>query len=279
MNYISIADAYRTAGISNEVIKEDDVLQHIYAAENAVLRDTKNIYWDRKLENQTVSSAADNSLTQLNAQWAINKFSNCYIWIFKGKGKDQIRQVTTNTADTINIDRDWDENPDDTSRFRIFYVPEQFNPFLELTLDGTDTNTMIFDYYPIVLVEKLVSNDIEISVDKLLIWNKVGRIRINQGAEYSLFFGKLPQKVEINYWYGVDYLPYEIKRLVELKAAIQMLSQQMGGTYNVPSTISLPDSSISIGQAYINIKTSQDTMIAEYDKLLEKTVKIYPVFG
>jgi hypothetical protein len=52
----------------------------------------------------------------------------------------------------------------------------------------------------------------------------------------------------------------------------------MGGTFDDPSSVSLPDMTVSVGQAYINIRSSLETLKEEYNELL-KTIKVYPVFA
>jgi 3-oxoacyl-[acyl-carrier-protein] synthase II len=59
-------------------------------------------------------------------------------------------------------------------------------------------------------------------------------------------------------------------------AAMQALEQQIGGTYDDPSSINLPEMSLTIGQAYINIRGALSALREEYDMLLTKYIKIYP---
>ena len=52
----------------------------------------------------------------------------------------------------------------------------------------------------------------------------------------------------------------------------------MGGTHNIPSTYSLPEGAVTIGQAYINIKGTWDTLMREKTALELKIIK-YPSFA
>jgi len=273
MSYVTVQDVYRTSGLREQVISYADVLEHIKVAENDICRITKNIYWLAKLNSANVSSATDNTVTVDDAGWVAEDYSNNYVYIYSGTGTGQIRKIITNTDDKITVDRDWITNPDSTSYFKIFYVPEQFNPFREDIFDGNGMSYIYLPYYPVKVVELISIDDNEIT--DYYKWEKTGRIQL-KGLKFT---PSNPQNVLINYWYGVDFLPFEVKRLVELKAALQIMGQQMGGTFDVPSTVSLPDASLSIGQAYINIKSSMDELHKEYEYLLSKVVKVYPVFG
>ncbi len=52
----------------------------------------------------------------------------------------------------------------------------------------------------------------------------------------------------------------------------------MGGTFDDPSSVTLPEATVVVGQAYINIRSSLETLKEEYMALL-KTVKVWPHFG
>ena len=273
MSYVTVQDVYRTSGLREQVISYADVLEHIKVAENDICRITKNIYWLNKLKSANVSSSTDNTVTVDDAEWIAEDYDDNYIYIYSGTGTGQIRKIITNTDEKITVDRNWTTNPDSTSYFKLFYVPEQFDPYRQDVFDGNGMNYIYLPYYPVKVVE-LLSID-GTATTEYYKWEKTGRIQL-KGTTFNV---STPQNVLINYWYGVDFLPFEVKRLVELKAALQIMGQQMGGTFDVPSTVSLPDASLSIGQAYINIKSSMDELHKEYEYLLSKVVKIYPVFG
>jgi len=61
-------------------------------------------------------------------------------------------------------------------------------------------------------------------------------------------------------------------------AALKGLMAQAGGTHNIPSTYSLPEGSLTIGQAYINIKGAWDMLNKEKIDLESKITK-YPYFA
>lgn len=279
--YVTTTEVYRTSGISASEVSVVDVTNQIAAAEVIICRMTKNIYWKNNLNAQSVTSAGNTTVVQMGAGWTVNDFRAQYIWVYSGVGIGQIREIESNTSDTITVTRAWGTNPDNTSLFKIFYVPTDFNPYKYETYDGNGQNTFYLPYYPVKYVESLSIGYVPVVVNPTLLWliEKTGKIQFKPTCPTQYFSNVYPQEVTIGYWYGVDNLPYDVKRLVELHAAIQILAQQMGGTFDDPSTVTLPEMSVSVGQAYINIRSSLETLKEEYTELVNKYIRIYPVFG
>jgi len=281
--YVTTTEVYRTAGISSNEISVVDVTNQIAVAETIVCRMTKNIYWKSNLVNQSVTSAANSSVTQTGAGWTVNDFAGQYIEVVSNLGVVQIRQILSNTSDTITVDRNWSVNPTNTSTFKVFYVPGDFSPYKDEVYDGSGLNYQFLPYYPVNSVESLdivyPSSTISVTPSKLYVYPKTGKIQFMSTAETQRFDKTYPQQVSVAYWYGVDTLPYDVKRLVELKASMQVLSQQMGGTFDDPSSITLPEATVTVGQAYINIRSTLESLKEEYDELVSKYIRVYPVFG
>jgi hypothetical protein len=281
--YVTTSDVYRTSGITSTEISTNDVTAHILRAENAICRMTKNIYWNIILNEQSASAGGASTITSAVGGWTVNAFTGLYVWVYSGGGSVQLRKITSNTADTLTVDRAWTTtNPDNTSKFKVFYVPANFNPYVDDVYDGSGFNYMYLPYYPVKKVETLAvgyptPTSTAPSTD-LFLWEKVGKIQFKPTSQVQNFLKTYPQEVDISYWYGVDNLPYDIKRLVELQTTFQILGQQMGGTFDDPGSIGLPEVNISVGQAYINIRSSLETMKEEYKELL-KQVKTWPVFA
>lgn len=279
--YVTTTDVYRASGITSTEISTSDVSAQILRAETIICRMTKNIYWKINLDNQSATSATANTIVKTAAAWAINDLVGQYVWVYSGTGSTQLRKIISNTADTITVDRDWTTtNPDNTSKFKVFYVPADFNPYVSDSYDGNGLRYLYLPYYPVKKIESLTvgQTPVTITVTNLYLWEKTGKIQFKQGAEASVFSNSYPQEVTASYWYGVDNLPQDIKRLVELHASIQILAQQMGGTFDDPSSVSLPEATVTVGQAYINIRSSLETLKEEYTELLS-TVKIWPQFA
>lgn len=278
--YVSSTDVYRASGITSTEVSAADVIEQIKRAEVIICRMTKNIYWKIWLDAQSATSGAAATITKTGASWTVNDYVGQYIYVYSGTGAGQLRKILSNTADTITVDRNWAVNPASASIFRVFYVPADFNPYQDVQLDGSGLTYMYLPYYPVKVIEGLAigATPVTVTPSYVYLWEKTGKIQLKTTAEVAYFSATYPQEIDIQYWYGVDHLPQDIKRLVELHAAIQILGQQMGGTFDDPSSISLPEASISVGQAYINIRSSLETLKEEYNELL-KQVKIWPIFA
>jgi hypothetical protein len=291
MGYITSNDVYRAAGISSSVIPITDIDSQIQEAENIICYETKNIYWKHELDAQLASSGDTtlgvSTITKTAAGWTVNAYADMFIWVYSGTGSGQIRKIVSNTATIITVDRVWATVPDNTSYFRVFYVPPNFNPYYspdnnpgDVPLDGNDLGYYYLPKYPVQKIESLSIQSTAVTVSTgIYLWNKTGRIQLKSGAEYGRFTSNPPQGINISYWYGVDGLPYEIKRLCELHCSIQVLGQQMGGTYNAPGSVSLPEMTVSVGQQYINIRSTLETLKEEYNELIKTVIQVYPVFG
>lgn len=275
--YCTTSDVYRTGGITNTEIPEVDVVDFIEEAEAHACEVTHYVYWKYNLEDQTTNSATGTSLTQTGAGWTANDFVGQYVYITEGTGSGQIRKVVTNTTDTLNVDRAWSTNPDTTSVWKLFYVPPKYNPYRQEHKDGNNQSYFFTRYTPLREVEQLVIGSTTVTPTNLYKYDLSGEIKFRSGAEASKFSASEPQNIHLKYWYGQEELPYEVKRLVMVTAAISTLQAQMGGTFDDPSTIGLPEFNISIGQAYINIEGTVRRLEEEYQKLI-KLVKIQPIF-
>jgi len=281
--YVSTGDVYRTSGITSTEISSADVSTHILRAENAICRLTKNIYWKIAYDKQTATSGTINTITKTGSGWTVNDLAGLYVWVYSGTGSTQLRKILSNTIDTITVDRDWTTtNPAAASLFKVFYVPADFNPNCVDSYDGNGLAYLYLPYYPVKKIETLsigYTSPVSVTPSTLYLYEKKGQIRLSSTSQAQSFDNTYPQEVAISYWYGVDYLPQEVKRLVELQASFQILGQQMGGTFDDPSTVTLGDLNVSVGQAYINIRSSLETIKEEYDNIVASMVKIYPVFG
>lgn len=280
--YVTTTEVYRTSGITATEISVVDVTNQITKAETIICRMMKNIYWKMNFDAQIVTGSSNNTIDAAGSSFTISALVGQYVWIYSGTGSGQLRKITGNTATQVTVDRNWLVNPTSGAQFKIFYVPSDFSPFVEDTYDGNGLRYFFVPYYPVKVVESLAivtpSGSVSVTPSNLYLWEKTGKLQFKTTAEASIFGNAYPQEVDISYWYGVDNLPQDIKRLVELHAAIQILAQQMGGTFDDPSSISLPEATVSVGQAYINIRSSLETLKEEYTELLSK-VKIWPVFG
>ena len=289
MTYVSANDVFRVTGLSNVAVDTLDVSYHIQEAENIVCLLTKNIYWNRELDNQLATGGANTTIVKTGSNWITNSYANMYVWIYSGLGSSQIKKILSNTNDTLTVENAWITNPDNTSYFRIFYVPFQFNPHIQASYDGNGQNYYYLPFFPVNQIDGLTIAGSVIPLTNILSWNnpgwKTGRIELKSASINNVYpsYGQFPilprQGIVVDFWYGVDILPYEIRRLVELQAGIQTLSQLLGSKYEIINSVGLPEFTINYGNPHTNIRGTIDDFQQEFDRLLTKIVKVYPVFG
>jgi len=277
--YCTTADAYRTAGITSSVIPADDVTQFILEAEEEVDRITNTTYWAVG-DSGTATSSTNDTIVQSTKSWTVDDHINDYVWIYSGTGSGQVRLIEDNDATSLTVDEDWSTNPDTTSKYRIFHAGKNPHiPSSEGMYDGDDTTIFYLPKYPLRQLVSVTIDGTSVSPSYIYQYPNMGKLMLNlDSSEVSYFTSKKAQKNVFEYWFGVYPLPLEIKRLTEMLAATYMLSAQMGGTYNVPSTYSLPEGSLTVGQAYINIKGTWDTLQKNIPRVIARVIK-YHSFG
>lgn len=262
--YCTADDVYEATSLSATEVAEANVNAFILAAEKMVDRTTFTTYWNVE-QNGTASSGGATTLVQTGAGWTNDAYNDMWVWVYGGTGIGQMRKITDTTTDTLTVDTAWDTNPDDTSTFRVIYAATE--PYFDEDVDGDGTDTYYLDEYPLQILESLSINSTSITTTNVYQYKKIGKIVLSNDAEKGNFDDNKPQLVDMTYWWGVYPLPYEVKRYVIVCASINTLSAQMGGTFNVPSTYSLPEGSVTVGQAYINIKSTWDTLMKEKEAL------------
>jgi hypothetical protein len=272
MGYCTAADVYAATSLTVSEVAEASVEAFIKSAEKEVDRVTFTTYWNVE-DSGTATAGGNTTLTETGSAWTVNGYAEMYVWIYGGTGEGQVREIVSNTADVLTVDRAWETNPDTDSTFRIIYTatPAYFSE----NIDGDHTATLFLDEYPLRILESLSISDTSITTSNVFQYNKLGKLILSSDAEKGVFDGSDYQQVDIAYWWGVYKMPYEVKRYCVVTAAINTLSAQMGSTHNIPSTYSLPEGSVTVGQAYINIKGTWDTLMKEKASLAAILIK-YP---
>jgi len=271
--YCTAEEVYQSTSLSESVVSRPAVEGFIHAAEEQLCRLSHTIYLINK-GSSTVTSSTDSIITDSNGAWVEGSLPGYYVHISGGTGVGQVRLISANTSTTITVSDSFITTPDDTSIYRVFYSPK--SPIIDTTLDGNDSPFIYLDYYPLLDVESLSVSSIDIDISSLYKYKEFGKIQLSQTSSTRLFTSYPPQALDINYSYGVMGLPYVEKRYITLLASLKTLAAQMGGTYNTPSQYTLPEGSVTIGQAYVNIRGTFDVMTKEL-ALVEKDVIKYPV--
>jgi len=275
MSYCSSDDVYAATKLSNTVVPATSVTAMIMAAEKVADLKTFTTYHALK-DSGTTSSSDSLELTDSTKTWTTDAYENMYVWIFGGTGATQFRKIASNSGTVLTLERAWETNPDNTSTYRIVYSAS--DPNVSELMDGTGTSTLFVDYYPLINVESLTIDGSSVTTSSLYVYKNSGKMMLSDTSEQRYFLGWKPQQVNLSYWYGVFPLPEEVKRFTILQASLSTLAAQIGGTYATPSTYTLPEVSLSIGQAYVNIRETFNSLLKEA-QMLEPILKKYMVIA
>ena len=245
---------------------EDDVIQEfIYDAEEEI-EDIYKTHFGNVEDNGTASSGTVNTLVDSTKTWLtateekpVTNFAGYVLWIYGGTGAGQYREIGSNDNTTLTVTENFDTAPDATSLYRITKLA-----YLDEVVDGTGTDTMFTRKQPLINVNYLKNNDIEVTIDSLWIYPTQAKIVAGSNTcEINSFSDAYPQLTEIKYVYGVYPLPRIIKRLCIILAAMRALTAQIAGTYDDFANVSLPHMSASKGEPYLNIQASLNYMQGE----------------
>ena len=275
--YCTADEVYATAGMTSTEVPEASVNQLILGSEAQVDRITNTTYWNVE-DFGTASNGTTITLVDDTKTWTLDSFNDMYVHIKSGTGIGQIRKVIDTSADTLTLEREW-TSPDDTSKYSIHYTAQ--NPFIDEELrDGDNTDNIFLNKYPLVLLESAESNSVSITPSKIYQYKDSGKLKLSTTKQPEVYFwtAVTPQANVFSYWWGKYDMPYYVKRYVIVSAALMTLMTQAGGTHNIPSTYSLPEGSLTIGQAYINIKGAWD-MLNKEKVIIEKMLVRYASFA
>jgi len=277
MTYCSTDDVYRTAGITSTEIPVANVEEFILDAEAYVDRLTNTTYWSVPSDG-TITGVGTTTLTDSSQSWTASSYDSDYVWVYgSSTTADQVRQVSTNSATSITIGSVWDTTPSIGETYRVIQTGS--DPYNDEYRDGKDTDTLFLDHYPLHLLESVTSNGLSVTASTIFEYAETGKLVLSDTSSVSTWTSSKARKNRIKYWHGVYPVPREVKRLTMVLAGMTCLEAQMGGTHNTPSGYTLPEGSVQIGQAYVNIRTTWDTLNKEKDMLVERVIKYVSVFA
>jgi hypothetical protein len=276
--YVTASDVYATAGIDSSVISEADINNLILDAEVELDRFTNATYWKVE-ETGTAASGTADTITKTD-KFKGDNYIGDYVWVYSGTGSGQIREIESMTDDTLTVDRDWTTNPSSDSLFRIIHTATPaYISTSDGLYDGDDTDVFFMPKYPLVLLESLTIDGTSVTPSSVYQYKKQGKLQLNSDCEVSYFYKKKAQKNVMSYWWGVYPMPRLAQRFVTVLAALMAQAAQAGGTYNVPSTYSLPEGSLTIGQAYVNIRGASDLLVQELKRIEQRLIRYTSVFA
>jgi methyl-accepting chemotaxis protein len=137
-------------------------------------------------------------------------------------------------------------------------------------------NTIFLDNYPVKSITSLEEYD-AVSSTAAIVWaasdywldNDIGRIRLRIEE-----FAHQNHRVKVVYVYGPDEVPGIVKDLSAVIAAMSVLINQIGGTYDDVTSYSLPSGvSVSVGEPYMNMLRDIDELRKERDDIIKRMGK------
>jgi hypothetical protein len=151
------------------------------------------------------------------------------------------------------------------------------------TIDGSGTNTLLLDNYPVLSLDALSvsdgTTDTTVTTTKVWLWGKTGKLQLKSDAEVTQFNSAYPQLVTVQYTYGRVAEDYEIE-FTACIAALKVLAQQIGGTFDDITSFQLPELSGSLGEPYTNIREAMARLSGIISGMLEQgLIRRQPQFG
>ncbi len=274
--YCSTDDAYRKAGLTVDEVSVDDVIETIKESELDVDRTTNTTFWSIE-HDSTVTSATNTTVTDTTAEFGSNdELKGDYVWIYSGTGINQLLEIKSHTNTEITVEENWAMNPINGDEYRVVHSAR--DPRKTEYRDGDATQDLFTNQYPIRRLVSVTIDGTSVTTSNIDVYDQEGQLYLGGAAEVKNWTNIRAKKNVIVYWYGVYKVPREAQKLCALYTARSMLNEQMGGTHNIPSTYSLPEGSVTIGQAYVNIKGTLDKVEKQILNA-EKKIRKYPFFG
>jgi len=271
--YCTADEVYESTTLDSSIVPEAAVNNFIKAAERDVDRFTFTTYWAVNNNAQTVDSATNNTISVSGTPYTADALIGMHVWVYSGTGIGQMIKITDNTEDTITVEENWGTNPVNGDLFRVIYTAT--DPRFNDVEDGNGEDWFFTPDYPIQILNSVTIDDVSVSTSNIYQYKKMGKLVLKSSAEVTTWRDTYPQQVELDYHYGVYPLPEEVKRYVVVLASLKTLAAQMGGTYATPSTYSLPEGSVTVGQAYVNIRGTFDVLMKEHALLREQILIRY----
>lgn len=281
--FTDVADVFRAAGLPNDesVISSEDALSSLEEVESWVFEqdiDRRVIYIIGETESETSGTASDGTTETLEDStqaWDENEFEGYTLWIYGGTGAGQFTRITSNTTDTLSFD-ELATAPDDTSLYRIINDIRYSENYT-----GNGSDYLVLRHMDLKTIYSIANGDNSYTESNL-------RINYQSSELWAKDFrwdNTYPNNINIVYFAGID--PYLNKKnsykyindYIATLTAIKILAQQTGGTYNTPSSYSVPEGSITIGQAYVNIKGTVDQLQRRAEELRNRCIIKNPYFA
>lgn len=100
------------------------------------------------LDQGTATGGTSTTLEDTAKDWGTDQFVDAYIEITAGTGEGQIRQISSNTSDTITVATAWTTAPDSTSEYRVFGAPAQIRELQSIDTEASEVSDRISGAQP-----------------------------------------------------------------------------------------------------------------------------------
>lgn len=274
LHYCTSDDAFRASGLTTSEITTNNMLLFIREAEREVDRYANNTYWSEQ-DDGTATSAGTSTFTDSTKSWVSDEYIGDLVWIYKGIGVGQVRKIDDNDGTNLTIATAWTTTPDSSSKYRLIHTAT--DPYEEMLEDGDDTDTLFLDKYPVHAFDFIASYGITIQTSNIYHYKDRGKLVLKNTAEKA-YWDSRPQAVHIQYYYGVYPLPWNIRRLTAIIAALKALIHQIGGTFDDVTSYSIPDFTASKGEPYTNIRETVLKLTLEMKTIKSEMVRYRSIF-
>ena len=275
--YVTPDEVRRLLGLSSDDISDTDTNELIKLAEDEVNYLTNSIYLVVQ-STGTASSGANTTLTDSGKTWVAdewnsdaNEVGGYMVYIYSGTGSGQCRVIIDNTTTELTVDSEWDTNPDNTSKYRIF-----INTYKNETFNGDGTTDYFVRFYPLLNIESITIDETDITIGSTytyIDYNR-GQIVLGRNAEIPVFKKEYPQMCNIKYYYGIYPIPILIKKLTAVTAGLMVGGYMVGSTYTFNTSYSLGDLSINKGVPYPHFEKILSTLTKQREFLITKIKSI-----
>jgi len=100
------------------------------------------------LDAGTATGGTSTTLEDTTKDWGTDQFVNAYIEITAGTGEGQVREIESNTSDTITVATAWTTAPDETSEYRIFGAPAQIRELQRIDTEASEVSDRVSGTQP-----------------------------------------------------------------------------------------------------------------------------------
>ena len=145
---------------------------------------------------------------------------------------------------------------------------------------GNNKTSMFLHRSPLITLDALTIGTSTVSTTYVDVVKPTGQITLKSTSEvgkFTLPTNEVPsssaRNITVQYTWGYFNVPYWYNRLVEIIAALGVLTQQMGATSDDVTNYSIGDVSASRGEPFTNIRATMFELQREKNDILMKFVK------